>query len=193
MGTIILIKYNTKLPIFHGFRVIISLPELDFFANIRFKSYLLNTFSSCLQGKEILFVQQRFRYSFAAERKKPGFGVANRPLRSPVFQYCPCILPRKQEKTSLVVVDKRGFFYGCGIGIRTPTNRVRVCRATVTQFRNASERMILYQILFFLSILFYDFVKKFTSALLLRNADAYPSAVGLCFSYALRALLRLRA
>jgi len=53
--------------------------------------------------------------------------------------------------------------------------------------------MILYQILFFLSILFYDFVKKFTSALLLRNADAYPSAVGLCFSYALRALLRLRA
>ena len=51
--------------------------------------------------------------------------------------------------------------FGCGIGIRTPTNRVRVCRATVTQFRNTSERMILYQILFFLSILFYDFVKKF--------------------------------
>ena len=26
-------------------------------------------------------------------------------------------------------------FYGSRIGIRTPTNRVRVCRATVTQFR----------------------------------------------------------
>ena len=84
-----------------------------------------------------------------------------------------------------------GFVVGCGIGIRTPTNRVRVCRATVTQFRNASERMILYQILFFLSILFYDFVKKFTSALLLRNADAYPPAVGLRFSPDVRALLRL--
>ena len=24
--------------------------------------------------------------------------------------------------------------FGSGIGIRTPTNRVRVCRATVTQF-----------------------------------------------------------
>ena len=28
------------------------------------------------------------------------------------------------------------FFFGCRIGIRTPTNRVRVCRATVTQFGN---------------------------------------------------------
>ena len=164
-----------------------------FFANIRFKSHTLNTFSSCLQSKEILCVHRRFRTVSAAESKKSGFGAADRPLQSPFFYDSPCILPRKQEKTSLVLVDKRGFFYGCGIGIRTQTNRVRVCRATVTQFRNASERMILYQILFFLSILFYDFVKKFTSALLLRNADAYPSAVGLCFSYALRALLRLRA
>ena len=28
------------------------------------------------------------------------------------------------------------FYFGCRIGIRTPTNRVRVCRATVTQFGN---------------------------------------------------------
>ncbi len=70
-------------------------------------------------------------------------------------------LPRqvKSEKSKTPVLTYGSF--GCGIGIRTPTNRVRVCRATVTQFRNASERMILYQILFFLSILFYDFVKKF--------------------------------
>ena len=31
------------------------------------------------------------------------------------------------------------FFFGWGIGIRTPTNRVRVCRATVTQFPNATR------------------------------------------------------
>ncbi len=34
------------------------------------------------------------------------------------------------------------FRFGWGIGIRTPTNRVRVCRATVTQFPNATK--ILY-------------------------------------------------
>ena len=31
-------------------------------------------------------------------------------------------------------------FSGWGIGIRTPTNRVRVCRATVTQFPNIKLR-----------------------------------------------------
>ena len=35
---------------------------------------------------------------------------------------------KKTDKSKLV-----GFF-GRGIGIRTPTNRVRVCRATVTPF-----------------------------------------------------------
>ena len=40
--------------------------------------------------------------------------------------------------------------YGCGTRIRTQTNRVRVCRATFTQFRNikfcvpVSERLTLY-------------------------------------------------
>ena len=34
---------------------------------------------------------------------------------------------------------------GWGIGIRTPTNRVRVCRATVTQFPNVSTLGIIYQ------------------------------------------------
>ena len=37
-----------------------------------------------------------------------------------------------KQKNHRVVV----FCFGCGIGIRTPTNRVRVCRAAVTQFRN---------------------------------------------------------
>ena len=36
----------------------------------------------------------------------------------------------------LINKDLQGIFIlGSGIGIRTPTNRVRVCRATVTQFR----------------------------------------------------------
>ena len=29
-------------------------------------------------------------------------------------------------------------FFGCGTRIRTQTNRVRVCRATLTQFRNGN-------------------------------------------------------
>ena len=114
MGIMILIKYNTKLPIFQGLRVIISLPELDFFANIRFKSHTLNTFSSCLQSKETLCVHRRFRTVSAAESKKTGSVTVNRPLQSPFFYYSPLILLRKQEKTSHVLVDKRGFFYGCG-------------------------------------------------------------------------------
>ena len=37
--------------------------------------------------------------------------------------------------------------YGWGIGIRTPTNRVRVCRATVTQFPKIVNK-IYYTIVF---------------------------------------------
>ena len=33
-------------------------------------------------------------------------------------------------------------FSGSGIGIRTPTNRVRVCRATFTQFRFSNKEII---------------------------------------------------
>ena len=40
---------------------------------------------------------------------------------------------KKSDKMKLV-----GFF-GWGIGIRTPTNRVRVCRAAVTQFPNVLD------------------------------------------------------
>ena len=42
-----------------------------------------------------------------------------------------------KQKNHRVVV----FCFGCGIGIRTPTNRVRVCRAAVTQFRNILLRI----------------------------------------------------
>ena len=40
----------------------------------------------------------------------------------------------RQEKTKHT--KRCALFFGWGIGIRTPTNRVRVCRATVTQFPN---------------------------------------------------------
>ncbi len=43
------------------------------------------------------------------------------------------------KKTNFYPVDKSSFFRGWGIGIRTPTNRVRVCRATVTPFPNAGD------------------------------------------------------
>ena len=33
--------------------------------------------------------------------------------------------------------------FGWGIGIRTPTNRVRVCRATVTQFPKIGNKIII--------------------------------------------------
>ena len=45
---------------------------------------------------------------------------------------CPSNPFRTKQKNHRVVV----FCFGCGIGIRTPTNRVRVCRAAVTQFRS---------------------------------------------------------
>ena len=99
-----------------------------FFANIRFKSHTLNTFSSCLQSKEILCVHRRFRTVSAAESKKSGFGAANRPLQSPFFYDSPCILHKKQEKTSLVLVDKRGFFYGAGGGTWTRTRKAPVSK-----------------------------------------------------------------
>ena len=48
-----------------------------------------------------------------------------------------CITFRKERITQrnlICQVDKSGFFVGGSGWIRTPTHRVRVCRATVTQF-----------------------------------------------------------
>ena len=46
------------------------------------------------------------------------------------------------EKIKRQVFDLPSCFYGWGIGIRTPTNRVRVCRATVTLFPNGKRNYI---------------------------------------------------
>ena len=46
---------------------------------------------------------------------------------------------------------------GCALGIRTPTNRVRVCRATVTQMRNVS---LVYHFKNDCQYIFYQIIKK---------------------------------
>ena len=81
-----------------------------FFVYNRFKSYLLNTFVLSLQSKETQKVHQRFRAVSAAESKKTGSEAADRPLRSPILLCFARFLPKMQEKTSFVLVDKRGFF-----------------------------------------------------------------------------------
>ena len=57
-------------------------------------------------------------------------------------------------------------YRGWGIGIRTPTNRVRVCRATVTQFPNI--KFCLHAALFiisFFSVMSSNFFKNFKKGL----------------------------
>ncbi len=44
----------------------------------------------------------------------------------------------KQQNKKAITADTVMTFIGWGIGIRTPTNRVRVCRATVTLFPNVT-------------------------------------------------------
>ena len=53
-------------------------------------------------------------------------------------------------------------FYGWGIGIRTPTNRVRVCRATVTLFPNEQKQLYINDL--HLSSVFYNFFVFMNSA-----------------------------
>ena len=44
-------------------------------------------------------------------------------------------LPHKRDKCRIRLVDKFGIYHGSGRRIRTLTYRVRVCCATLTQFR----------------------------------------------------------
>ena len=64
-------------------------------------------------------VHQRYCPFPGLERKKSGSEVADRPLRSPISLYFARFSPKMQEKTSFVVVDKRGFFDGRGSKTRT--------------------------------------------------------------------------
>jgi hypothetical protein len=78
--------------------------------NIWFKSCLLHLFVLSLQSKETQKVHQRFQPFSSPERKKSGFGAANRPLRSPISLHSVPFSPKMQEETSFALVDKRGFF-----------------------------------------------------------------------------------
>lgn len=50
--------------------------------------------------------------------------------------------PTTHQNKKIKPPQKRWFhFHGWGIGIRTPTNRVRVCRATVTLFPNEQKQL----------------------------------------------------
>lgn len=48
-----------------------------------------------------------------------------------------------KTKIKTAGLQKPTVYYGWGIGIRTPTNRVRVCRATVTQFPKIDNTIII--------------------------------------------------
>ena len=81
-------------------------------------------------------------------------------------------------------------FIGWGIGIRTPTNRVRVCRATVTLFPNEQEQ--LYINVFLLSRVFYKIFYDFFnySPFISFSVSSIPSAIAFAYfsmfsSYAL--------
>ena len=52
----------------------------------------------------------------------------------------------REQKETTTFLSKLVVFHGWGIGIRTPTNRVRVCRATVTQFPKICNKVIIPQI-----------------------------------------------
>ena len=55
-------------------------------------------------------------------------------IRQTALVRIPNKIQEKQKRNQSLWIDS--FSFGWGIGIRTPTNRVRVCRATVTLFLN---------------------------------------------------------
>jgi hypothetical protein len=96
----------------------------------RFKSTHHVSFCCSLQSKETQKVHQHFRPFLRPEMKKSGFRTADLPSESPILPLFARFLPKMQEKTPFVVVDKRGFFVGGKRWIRTTEvtdNRFTVC------------------------------------------------------------------
>ena len=77
-------------------------------------------------------------------------------------------LYQTEPHLEIISLTKTCEAYGWGIGIRTPTNRVRVCRATVTQFPNDSINYSTFPFIcqlfsqknFFISKLHYNFMQR---------------------------------
>ena len=74
-----------------------------------FKSFQPVFFWCSLQSKETQKVHQRFRPFLPPENKKLGFRTVDQPPESPKLPDFALFLPKMQEKTPFVVVDKRGF------------------------------------------------------------------------------------
>ena len=95
-------------------------------------SYIKLRYGACANGIPVFFgcrigIRSRATYALGQGAGKPSTGRFSytHPFESLTIQ-------TKQKQTP----DGVCFYFGCRIGIRTPTNRVRVCRATVTQFGN---------------------------------------------------------
>ena len=69
----------------------------------------------------------------------------------------------RKEKTT---IERWSFSFGSGIGIRTPTYRVRVCCATVTQFRYLLNAQLVYHKRIHLSSVFLFFLMNFVKIFL---------------------------
>ncbi len=67
--------------------------------------------------KKYTSIFRRFCY---LKTKKTGFRTADQPSESPILPIFARFLPKMQEKTPFVVVDKRGFFYGRNDRVRPP-------------------------------------------------------------------------
>ena len=80
--------------------------------------------------------------------------LSNEVLASLVMKLCPADINEKSTCRNKSI-------FGCGTRIRTQTNRVRVCCATLTQFRNEQE--ILYTSPMLLSIVFLNFFRIFSN------------------------------
>ncbi len=108
-----------------------SLPRpFESLSNSAEKSTPLGCFFS---GIGIRFAVARARFS--------TFRKARAPLVAAAGKQSPGLFAYTRRFESLSNSAEKSTPLGCffsGIGIRTPTNRVRVCRATVTQFRCAN-------------------------------------------------------
>ena len=77
-------------------------------------------------------------------------------------------LPKERKKTTVWW----SFFFGRGIGIRTPTYRVRVCCAAVTQFPCVITDYILAHIIWFVNS-FFEICSQNLFIFLLKNRARY--------------------
>ena len=92
------------------------------YADFKVQIHSPRIFWSSLQSKETQKVHQRFSPFLPPEMKKTGFRTADPSPESPILPVFARFLPKTQEKTPFVAVDKRGFFHGRSDWIRRAPN-----------------------------------------------------------------------